>query len=78
MTFRNTFGLPVLGMLLLCSDAFAGNFADVYGAHPYATGMGNAVSSFINDSSATYSSFWTRPLKIIEGLPKTIKTCIVN
>ncbi|MBU42277.1 MAG: aromatic hydrocarbon degradation protein [Spirochaetaceae bacterium] len=54
MTFRNTFGLPVLGMLLLCSDAFAGNFADVYGAHPYATGMGNAVSSFINDSSATY------------------------
>lgn len=45
---------PVLGLLLLCTDAFAGNFADVYGAHPYATGMGNAVSSFINDSSATY------------------------
>ncbi|MCB1170515.1 MAG: aromatic hydrocarbon degradation protein [Leptospiraceae bacterium] len=54
MTWINRKTWPVLGLLLLCSDAFAGNFADVYGAHPYGTGMGNAVSSFINDSSATY------------------------
>lgn len=46
--------VPFLGTLLLCSNIYAGNFADVYGAHPFATGMGNAVSSFINDSSATY------------------------
>ena len=45
---------PVLGLFALCSELQAGNFADVYGAHPYAAGMGNAVSSFINDSSATY------------------------
>jgi len=32
----------------------AGNYFDVYGAHPRSNGMANAVSSFINDVSATF------------------------
>ncbi|MBI38877.1 MAG: aromatic hydrocarbon degradation protein [Leptospiraceae bacterium] len=54
MTRINMKMWPALGLLLLCPELVAGNFADVYGGHPYATGMGNAVSSFVNDSSATY------------------------
>ena len=33
---------------------FAGDFGDVYGAHPAANGMGNAVTATVNNSSAVY------------------------
>lgn len=36
------------------SSIFAGDFGDVYGAHPSATGMGNAVTSTVNNTSAVY------------------------
>ncbi|MCB1159357.1 MAG: hypothetical protein KDK45_17785, partial [Leptospiraceae bacterium] len=38
--------------LLFYSNLQAGNYSDVYGAHARANGMGNAVSSFVDDSSA--------------------------
>lgn len=43
------------GLLLLGGySLFAGDFGDVYGAHPAANGMGNAVTATVNNSSAVY------------------------
>lgn len=43
-----------LGFFLIVESLNAGNYFDVYGAHPRANGMANAVVSFINDASATF------------------------
>lgn len=59
---RNVCGLKTAAGLLIAllnltpyaGSVYAGNFADVYGAHPYAAGMGGAVTAFINDSSAVF------------------------
>lgn len=39
---------------LISNLLYSGNYFDVYGAHPRANGMSNAVISFINDVSSTY------------------------
>jgi long-subunit fatty acid transport protein len=44
----------ILTTLITLSEIKAGNYFDVYGAHPRANGMANAVSSFINDVSSTF------------------------
>ena len=44
---------PLLG-ISFTNPLWSGNYSDIYGAHPAAGGMGNAVTSRVNDSSAVY------------------------
>jgi hypothetical protein len=46
--------LIVLLFLTSFSYLFAGDYGDVYGAHPAANAMGNAVVSTVNDSSSVF------------------------
>ncbi len=41
-------------LLIQPSILTAGNYFDIYGAHPRANGMANAVTSFVNDVSAIF------------------------
>ena len=45
-----------LSLLFLFTNytLLAGDYGDVYGAHPAAAGMGNAVTALVNNSSAVY------------------------
>lgn len=55
MQFCTAWKVVVLAALFIFArPVFAGNFADVYGAHPYAAGMSGSVTSFVNDSSAVF------------------------
>ena len=47
----------VTGLVVLVTGGYsilAGDFGDVYGAHPAANAMGNAVTATVNNSSAVY------------------------
>ncbi|PJZ71171.1 aromatic hydrocarbon degradation protein [Leptospira perolatii] len=50
------FKAVILCVLITCAstELFAGSYGDIYGAHPSAAGMGNAVTSIVNNSSAVF------------------------
>ena len=40
--------------IIITNKIFPGDFGDIYGAHPAANGMGNAVTATVNNSSSVY------------------------
>ena len=50
----NKYFLILIFCNLIFYDLSAGDYGDVYGAHPAAAGMGNAVTAIVNNSSAVY------------------------
>jgi long-subunit fatty acid transport protein len=54
MKIINQIFYSFLVLTVASAQVYAGNYGDVYGAHAAANGMGNAVSSFVNNSSAVY------------------------
>lgn len=52
--FIRFFNIFLILFFLLTFDVIAGDYGDVYGAHPAANGMGNAVTATINNSASVY------------------------
>jgi len=52
--FIGFFNIFLILFFLLTFDVIAGDYGDVYGAHPAANGMGNAVTATINNSASVY------------------------
>jgi hypothetical protein len=46
--------LSFIFLFIAANPLFSGDFGDVYGAHPAANAMGNAVTATVNNSSAVY------------------------